>query len=416
MLLVWHIFVAAIFFIPLTVLGADTSLATPLVPECDAWHGLCQACDLVVLADNILKFMVVLGVMAVALMLAYAGMLYVTAAGSKQNLDSARKIFWNSFLGLIIILIAFLVTDLFIRTLTNKDLAFWSTIECTSLNTSTGSFEFPPPKPVEVPNPQQPPPYVPGQSSCGPLTQYQPPIAIAPAGGCVARSQSLRNQIPLGPGDIACSPGKLLRRPADVQSAADRILKDEKLMAAIRLCSARHGVSQRTIIAFMVRESSGRRNTNDRGRTFGVMQLGVNDARVRDKAFNGSRYTAGLSREEIIRELKGEGKYGDEFSVCIGAMSIKNLERRYGPNDERRIAAYNTTNGLKKSERCPGLFRFQCPIMSAAELAENGCTNKIPFVGCGPITTGHCAPACVMSCSYVDNVIQVEEYLRGKGL
>lgn len=140
-----------VFFIPSLVFAAETSFFGPLVPQCNAWHGICQACDLVELADNLIKLFVAVSVLAASLIMAYAGFLLVTASGNQSNIDSAKKIFWSTFLGLILVLISVLLVDTILRAIAKQDLNALTSIDCTSLNRTSGTFEFDkvtPPPPV----------------------------------------------------------------------------------------------------------------------------------------------------------------------------------------------------------------------------------------------------------------------------
>lgn len=141
-----RILTLALTFVPTLALAASTSFFGPVVPPCTEAEGavrICQACNLVQLGDNILRLFVALGVVAAALMFAYAGFLYVTAAANKANLDSARKIFTNTLIGLIFILAAYLVVDLVIRMATNQSLNIFTSVECISMQHNTGGFTYP---------------------------------------------------------------------------------------------------------------------------------------------------------------------------------------------------------------------------------------------------------------------------------
>jgi hypothetical protein len=94
------------------------------------------------LAQNILRAMVALGVMAVAVMFAYAGFLYVTAASNQSNLDSAKKIFWNALIGLIFILLAYIIVDLVLKTLTGQPLNAWSKVQCVAASHTGAAFSY----------------------------------------------------------------------------------------------------------------------------------------------------------------------------------------------------------------------------------------------------------------------------------
>jgi len=134
--------VLTVLLVPSITLAANTTFLGPIVPECArAGTSVCQACDLVKLADNLLKFMVAFSIFGAALMFAYAGFLYVTAATSKGNLDKARKVFSDVFIGLIIVLVAWIVVDLVLRTFTNQSLNVLTSIRCASYNPTSQRWD-----------------------------------------------------------------------------------------------------------------------------------------------------------------------------------------------------------------------------------------------------------------------------------
>lgn len=145
---------------PLSVFAAEGDFFGPVVPAC-AYSGgePCRACDLVTTAFNILKLIITVAMAGATVMLTYAGVLFVMGSASSGNLDSAKRIFWDVFIGLIIVLVAFLVVDLILRTLTEKSLAQWSEVQCVSFERTTGAFVFdsppaPPPAPEKVYEPK----------------------------------------------------------------------------------------------------------------------------------------------------------------------------------------------------------------------------------------------------------------------
>lgn len=120
---------AAFFIAPSVVFGAG------LVPECNGPY--CQACDLVQLINNVISFAVYLSVFVATIMFVYAGFLYVTAAARTENLQKARSVFTSVFVGLVLVLTAWLIVDLILTVLTpHKDgFGFWVNIECVDLPT-----------------------------------------------------------------------------------------------------------------------------------------------------------------------------------------------------------------------------------------------------------------------------------------
>jgi hypothetical protein len=106
----------------------------PIVPACAGigtkGTAICQACDLVQLAENILRAMVTLSVFAASIMFAYAGFLYVSAASNPSNLESAKKIFSSTLIGIVFVVGAYLIVDLTLKVLTGSPLDAWTKIQC----------------------------------------------------------------------------------------------------------------------------------------------------------------------------------------------------------------------------------------------------------------------------------------------
>lgn len=112
------------------------ALAAPafaaIIPEDIATGGpYLQACDAVRVFDNLLRFTVSFAVIVATLMFTYAGFLYVTASANQNNLESAKKIFGNVFLGLLFILGAWLIISLVMSVFLPEKAAPWNQIECT---------------------------------------------------------------------------------------------------------------------------------------------------------------------------------------------------------------------------------------------------------------------------------------------
>jgi len=91
-----------------------------------------QACHLVLLVDNLVRFAVFFSTIVATVMFAYAGILYVTASARADNLNQAKTIFGKVFLGFVFILGAWLIIDILLSVLTEekRGFAFWSNIQC----------------------------------------------------------------------------------------------------------------------------------------------------------------------------------------------------------------------------------------------------------------------------------------------
>ncbi len=69
----------------------------------------CTFNHLITLAQNIINFLIGLGVVVAALGFAYAGFLYITAMGSEEKIKHAHALFIKVVLGFVVMLSAWLV-------------------------------------------------------------------------------------------------------------------------------------------------------------------------------------------------------------------------------------------------------------------------------------------------------------------
>lgn len=93
----------------------------------------CGVCHMVQLAQNILTLFVFLGIVLATLLFVNAGILYLTAAGNPGNVAKAHKIFLNTVVGLMLVLAAWLIIDVVMRTIADTDTRFglpWEQILC----------------------------------------------------------------------------------------------------------------------------------------------------------------------------------------------------------------------------------------------------------------------------------------------
>ncbi len=123
-----YLLLAAVVLLPFVTFAADPFFG-PIVPQC-AGDGICDICDFMALLNNLLRFAVAFAVMVSTLMFVYAGILYVTASTAKANIDSAKRIFWNVFLGLVLILAAWLIVDLVMKVFTGQSLDVRTQLRC----------------------------------------------------------------------------------------------------------------------------------------------------------------------------------------------------------------------------------------------------------------------------------------------
>lgn len=106
----------------LYVLLPDMSYAAGLVP-CNGPD--CDFLKLVGLAQNIINFFVMIVPFIAAIMFAYGGFLYFTAAGNNGQISKAHKIFGNAAIGLLLTLAAWLIIYTILKGLGVTDGGFW---------------------------------------------------------------------------------------------------------------------------------------------------------------------------------------------------------------------------------------------------------------------------------------------------
>ncbi len=132
----------------------DTQLAA-LVPACEG--KTCSACNLIELANNGIQWLITISFLFFAVLAVRAGIKLVVSQGNAGALQDAKSSFTNAFIGLIIILVAFILVDTIMRQLVKgngniEGYGPWSEVRCATQVDSTlvpnsfaGDPEFTPP-------------------------------------------------------------------------------------------------------------------------------------------------------------------------------------------------------------------------------------------------------------------------------
>jgi hypothetical protein len=142
-------FLLAVSFLPIGVFAADQSPADllsgnggGLVPNAEnnqTGGAYYRACDVQELVQNVLNFSVAFSVIVATLMFAWAGILYVTAASNPEQVKKAHKVFGHIFVGLLLVLLAWLIVNILLSVLTGQGLEKWGHISCIA-NPTTSAF------------------------------------------------------------------------------------------------------------------------------------------------------------------------------------------------------------------------------------------------------------------------------------
>ena len=104
--------VVAVDYLPLVPCGLK-SQDNPSTPEIE---GACTRCDSFKLAHNVISFILYGLVPPVAAVLFIYGGLVILLAGARLEwISHGKKVFWNTFLGLVIIMASWLIVNTFIQ-------------------------------------------------------------------------------------------------------------------------------------------------------------------------------------------------------------------------------------------------------------------------------------------------------------
>ena len=103
----------SIILTPFIVFASHGGIVPPPNPETGEWGWP----ELVSLAQHLINFLIVLALPLAALAFAYAGFLYITAAGSEERVKKAHGIFLKVGIGLFLVLGAWLIVYFITSTL-----------------------------------------------------------------------------------------------------------------------------------------------------------------------------------------------------------------------------------------------------------------------------------------------------------
>ncbi len=91
----------------------------------------CTVCDLQKLAANVVNTLIILGTMVATLLFVYAGILYVFSPANPGNIGKANGIFKSTLFGFVIILSAWLIVDIVMKSLYSGEMGKdWNAILC----------------------------------------------------------------------------------------------------------------------------------------------------------------------------------------------------------------------------------------------------------------------------------------------
>lgn len=91
----------------------------------------CQTCDVVVLINNVIVWILGFLTLLSVIVIVYIGFLFVTSQGQSSAIQKGKSMFVNIFIGLIITFIAWIVIDLFMNGLLDANVSGpWNVVQC----------------------------------------------------------------------------------------------------------------------------------------------------------------------------------------------------------------------------------------------------------------------------------------------
>lgn len=113
----------SLYLITPALLFAQAGIPSKIVP-CSGID--CKVCDLAVLAQNLINTGIYVVIFLAAMLFAYAGFLMLTNQANPGVESKAKKIFSNVVIGLVVILSAWLVVDVLMKTLLGGSFGPWN--------------------------------------------------------------------------------------------------------------------------------------------------------------------------------------------------------------------------------------------------------------------------------------------------
>jgi hypothetical protein len=331
-------------------------------------------CDLRTLANHIISFAVGFSVIVGTLMFAYGGVLYFSASGGGEaQVKKAHGILLNTFVGIIIVLISWLLVNIILSVLTGNGVEFWTKFDC-------------------VVNPSYTPFSSQGFNSNvkGGGTQN----INAPAGSCVAASNAAAQSLQAAGKSPTpnCNPAKAVAARGTDYSGLDTKIENS-FGGDIAQCASEAGIPQGVLIGINATECSGASTCSDpTGVGHGATGVSIGEVKTYCAHSNNSACSgvSSLSDSQLASKIDSDPM----LAFCATAYDMKGLYGKYGDWGKAAVAYNGGDAALQPSKDCPGYLVMQCPI-------ANG---------------GGQYPWCTTTCAYQDIFTNYMQAAGGTGL
>lgn len=94
----------------------------------------CGFCELVLMVNNIVEWLVIIVTTLTVLLIAFAGFRLITSGGDAQALQDAKKYLFNALIGILIILAGWTIVDTVLKLVAGGDLGVWQPLSCEYAN------------------------------------------------------------------------------------------------------------------------------------------------------------------------------------------------------------------------------------------------------------------------------------------
>ena len=292
----------------------------------------CDSCHVLIVINTLIKWLIGLSFLFFAALAFAAGFKMVMAGGNSGALQDAKSSFTNAFIGLFIILAAWLMVDTLMRGILKggtgdvNGYGPWSEIECGGQVVPGIVAGFIPGDPEYTPTPNA--------------------------------SRGVAN--PAAQGQL---------NPAQIAALAALSGPDDKI-AAQAAALGLDATQVKNLQALMRVESGGCRNNTSPVGAVGCMQVMPTTARSYVSALQGK------SDAEVIAWLMNQ-----DNNIALGTKIYSDLYKKYGGDEAKVFAAYNGGAGANTPSRdCPGQVRWQC-VWDSPGCYGTSNTNCTPNTG-----------------------------------
>ena len=119
----------------------DTTNQAANLVTCHA-AGTCSFCSLMAMINGIVEWLIIILTLFSVLIIAYAGFLLVFSRGDRSALETGKKLFFNSIIGILIMLAGWTIVDTTIKLTAGGNLGMWNEVQCGAGEFAAGEANY----------------------------------------------------------------------------------------------------------------------------------------------------------------------------------------------------------------------------------------------------------------------------------